>query len=200
MLPRLLLATGNAGKARELKTLLRGVPYQLVLPQDIGLACDIEENGGTYQENACIKALALANQSGFKTLADDSGLEVDALGGEPGIFSSRFGGKGSTDQQKYQLIIQRLKGIQGSRRSARFICVVAIADTGIIQATFSGECRGFIAEIPRGENHFGYDPIFVLPELDKTMAELSEEIKNKYSHRSKAVCKARSFLMTTGNQ
>jgi XTP/dITP diphosphohydrolase len=196
--PGLLLATGNPGKARELKVLLEGIPFDLVLPQDIGLVCDIEETGATYQDNACIKALAMAKKSGLITLADDSGLEVDALGGEPGVYSSRFGGQDASDRQKIQLLVERLEGVPPDKRSARFVCVVAVAEPQMIQATFTGECNGYIAGKPRGKNHFGYDPIFIIPELGTTMAELTENAKNRYGHRAKAVYKARSYLMTYG--
>jgi len=192
---KLLLATNNKGKVREYKSLLRGIPHQIVTPADECIAAEVEETGSSFEENAGLKAAALAAASGLLTLADDSGLEVDALGGEPGVLSARYAGEGASDADRINYLLEKLKGVPEKERNARFRCVIAIASPeGNIQ-TCSGECRGVIAAKPGGNNGFGYDPVFYVPELGKTMAELPPEEKNKVSHRARAAEKAREILM-----
>jgi XTP/dITP diphosphohydrolase len=193
--PKLLLATNNKGKVREYQALLGSIFYEMVTLSAQGIATVVEEDGQTYEENATLKAAALARESGLLTLADDSGLEVDALGGEPGVRSARYAGESATDTERNNFLLARLKGVPETKRTARFVCVIAIAAPAGKVELFSGECRGFITNAPRGVHGHGYDPIFYLPELGKTMAELTMEEKNKVSHRARAAAKARAFLM-----
>jgi len=191
---KLLLATNNKGKVREYKSLLRGIPYEIVTPAEQGITTEVEEVGGSFEENARLKATTLAKESGLLSLADDSGLEVDALGGEPGPLSARYAGEGASDTERIDYLLARLKDIPEDKRSARFRCVIAIAAPDGKVELCSGECRGVIATEPMGSHGFGYDPIFYVPALGKTMAELPPEEKNKISHRGKAAEKAREVL------
>jgi XTP/dITP diphosphohydrolase len=159
-----------------------------------GVNIEVSEAGDTLEENARIKATAYAIQSQFLVVADDSGLEVEALGGEPGPLSARYAGKDATDKEKIALLLSRLQGVPWEKRTACFRCVIAIASGSRILGLCEGECRGIITFAPRGTQGFGYDPIFYLPELDKTMAELSLEEKNQVSHRGKAAQKALRVL------
>lgn len=191
---KLLLATNNPGKAREIVSLLRELPLELVLPRELGITSDIDEVGGSLEENAALKATALASQSGLLALADDSGLEVEVLGGEPGPLSARYAGEGASDKDRVKYLLAKLKGVPWEKRTARFRCVIAIATPEGKVELCSGECHGFIAFEPRGEEGFGYDPVFYFPGLDKTMAELPLDIKNKVSHRGEAVREAVNLL------
>ena len=191
---KLLLATANPGKIREMKALLSDLKIELVTPLDLGLDLEVVEDGATYAENAALKALAYAQASGLLTLADDSGLEVDALGGLPGIHSHRLDSRpGATDADRRAVLLERL---QGSPRpwGARFHCTVALAVPSHEVRYAGGECPGEIIPEERGRNGIGYDPIFLIPQLGLTMAELSMEEKNRYSHRSRAVTAARPIL------
>jgi XTP/dITP diphosphohydrolase len=192
---KLLLATNNKGKVREYKSLLREIPFEIVTPSELGITTEIEETGDSFEENARLKATALARESGLLSLADDSGLEVEALGGEPGPLSARYAGEGASDSDRLNYLLSRLKDVPYDRRSARFRCVIAIAAPDGAVELCSGECPGFITTEPRGYNGFGYDPVFYLPELGKTMAELTPEEKNKISHRARAAEKAREVLL-----
>jgi len=187
---KLLLATNNQGKVRELKSLLRELPLELVLPRKLGITADINEVGGSLEENARLKATALAGRSGLLALADDSGLEVDVLGGEPGPLSARYAGEGASDSDRVKYLLAKLKGVPWEKRTARFRCVIAVATPEGEVELCSGECHGFITFKPRGEEGFGYDPVFYFPGLDKTMAELPLDIKNKISHRGEAAREA----------
>jgi XTP/dITP diphosphohydrolase len=193
-MPKLLLATNNQGKAREYKSLLRGIPYEIATLAEQGITTEVDEAGGGFEENARLKATALAAESGLLSLADDSGLEVDALGGEPGPRSHRFAGEGASDEDRINYLLAQLKDIPTGKRTARFRCVIAIAIPDGKVHTCSGECPGFITTEPKGSHGFGYDPVFYLPELGKTMAELTLEEKNKISHRARAAEKAREVL------
>jgi XTP/dITP diphosphohydrolase len=188
-MPKLLIATRNQGKLRELAALLEGVPFELVSLADVGIEDEVEETGATLEENAVLKATTYACLSGLPTLADDSGLEVDALGGEPGVRSSRYAGEGATDAQRIALLLRNLSG-KPEPWTARFRCVIAIAWPDESVEQLAGQCYGRIVRQPRGSNGFGYDPIFLFSELGKTMAELSSEEKNRLSHRSAAARKA----------
>jgi XTP/dITP diphosphohydrolase len=199
-MPKLLLATNNKGKAREYKSLLEGVPFELVTPAEMGITTEVAEVGETFEENARLKATTLARESGLLTLADDSGLEVVALGGEPGTLSARYAGEGASDRDRVSYLLAKLEGVPQERRQARFRCVIAIATSEGKVEICSGECDGFIALKPRGDKGFGYDPIFYLPELGKTMAELPPDEKNKISHRGRAAAKARVVLERLGRQ
>lgn len=193
-MPKLLLATRNRAKAREYSLLLQGIPYEIVTLADVGIDLVVSETGKTLKDNAFIKARAYATQSNLLTLADDSGLEVAALGGEPGALSARYAGEGVSDRERVDYLLAKLSGIPWEERAARFRCVIAIALPDGKVKLCQGECQGIIAVEPKGDEGFGYDPIFYLPELGKTMAELSIEEKNEISHRGKAATKVRQLL------
>ena len=184
----ILLATNNAGKLVELQQLLADLRgWELQTPNSLGINLHVEETGDTYLENARLKAEAFRDVSGLITLADDSGLEVEALGGEPGIRSARYAGKpGATDADRRQFLLKKLSETQRPWK-ARFVAWVVLAVPGGDVQFWEGECRGEIIPEERGENGFGYDPIFYFPELSRTMAELSDEEKNQISHRGNAV-------------
>jgi XTP/dITP diphosphohydrolase len=192
--PKLLLATNNKGKVREYQSLLRGIPFEIVTPAELGIITRVDEAGVSFEENAALKAVTLAQQSGLLSLADDSGLEVDALDGEPGPLSHRYAGEGASDTDRINYLLKKLKNIPEKQRTARFRCVIALAEPNGQVKLFSGECRGVITTAPRGDRGFGYDPIFFIPELGKTMAELTLEEKNRVSHRARAAEKAREAL------
>jgi XTP/dITP diphosphohydrolase len=191
---KLLLATTNRGKIREYRSLLSGLPFKLVTPDEAGINIAVEENYPSYEENARMKAVAYAGASRLITLADDSGLEVDALGGEPGIRSARAAGEAAGDKDRIEHLLARLKAVPLEKRTAHFKCVIAIATPEGKTELCHGECTGLIALVPKGENGFGYDPVFYLPAFKKTMAELPLEIKNQISHRGKAVREAYRIL------
>lgn len=191
---RLLIASNNQGKAAEYRALLADTGWELVTPRDVGLHLEVEEAGADYAENARIKATAFAKASGLVALADDSGIEVDALGGAPGPLSARFGGEDASDEQRVALLLERLAGVPPEKRSARFRCLIAVARPEGEVALVEGRCEGRIAEAPRGEGGFGYDPVFLLPERGLTMAELPPQEKNAVSHRGRAARQARALL------
>ena len=191
---KLLLATNNQAKVREYRSLLQNLPYELVTLAEQGITTIVSEVGESLKENAKLKATVLAVESQLLALADDSGLEVDALGGEPGRLSARYAGENASDKDRVNYLLLRLKDVPWERRSARFRCVIAIAIPDGEVEFCSGECQGFITFEPRGEQGFGYDPVFYLPELDKTMAELPLEIKNRVSHRGQAAGKVYQVL------
>ena len=172
--PRLLIGTGNLGKFRELSALLTDVPYGLVSLEDVGVRFDVDETGSTLEENAVLKATTYANTAGLMTLADDSGLEVDALGGEPGVRSSRYAGEGADDSRRIAYLLSKLDNISEDEMTARFRCVVAVARPDGPVETYTGSCEGSITRSPKGTNGFGYDPIFVVDGFGRTMAELSD--------------------------
>ena len=183
--PRLLVATTNPGKQREYRALLREIPAEIVFPDELGITLEVEEDGATFRENAAKKAVALARESDLLALADDSGLEVDALGGGPGVRSARYAGEGADDPKRRAFLLEKLRGVPVPRK-ARFVCVIAIASPAGEVTYAEGECRGEITFSERGSNGFGYDPVFQLEGRPQTMAELSPEEKNKVSHRARA--------------
>jgi XTP/dITP diphosphohydrolase len=189
----LLVATNNPGKRVELEALLAGLDAQLVTPAALGLPMEVEETGLTYAENARLKAETLASASGLPTLGDDSGLEVAALGGRPGLHSARYAGPGATDADRRRKLMHELRQVP-TPRPARFVCVVAVAVPGLPTREFEGSVPGEILLEERGAGGFGYDPLFYLPELRATMAELPEDVKNRLSHRGRAVEAARAYL------
>jgi XTP/dITP diphosphohydrolase len=191
---RLLLATRNPGKLIELSDLLSGVPFTLVSLADAGVQADVEETGSTLEENATLKATVYTRLSGLPALADDSGLEVEPLGGEPGHLSSRYAGAAATDAQRIAFLHGKLNNIPEAAWKARFRCVIAVAWPSDRVELYTGECYGRIIRQPRGGGGFGYDPVFLLPELGRTMAELSRGEKNRVSHRGIAAQKARAAL------
>jgi len=192
--PRLLIATANSGKVAEYWSLLAGLDCQLLSLRDAAISGDVAENGATYAENARIKAVAYATRSGLVTLADDSGLEVDALGGEPGIYSARYAGEGATDAERVAFLLHKLEGVVPEHRGARFVCVIAIALPDGEVTFCRGECSGVIAAVPRGATGFGYDPVFLLPDRGLTVAELEPGEKNRVSHRGRAAALARDVI------
>ncbi len=191
---KLLLATNNQAKVHEYRSLLHNLPFELVTLAEEGINIVVDEVGKSLEENARLKATVLAARSQLPALADDSGLEVEALGGEPGPLSARYAGEGASDRARIDYLLARLKGVPWEKRLARFKCVIAIAIPDNKVVLCSGECPGFITFEPRGEEGFGYDPIFYLPELDKTMAELPLEMKNQVSHRGQAARKVYQLL------
>ena len=186
MRPKLLLATNNQAKVREYKSLLHDLPCELVTLDEQGINTSVSEVGASLEENARLKATVLAAESQLTAMADDSGLEVDALGGEPGCLSARYAGEGASDRDRVNYLLTRLKGVPEDKRSAHFRCVIAVATPDGKMELCSGECHGFITLAPRGDQGFGYDPVFYLPEMGKTMAELPLELKNQVSHRGQA--------------
>jgi XTP/dITP diphosphohydrolase len=191
-LPRLLVGTTSAGKIRELRQLLAGLPARVVFPADVGLDMDVAEGETSFAANAKTKARAYRRASGLMTIAEDSGFTVDALNGEPGVISARWGGTDYT--VKNQLIIDRLAGLPDERRGCGYVTVLAIAmpDGRMFQRT--GTCRGLVAREPAGTGGFGYDPIFYSPDLGKTMAQMEPGEKDAISHRGRAVSKALPLL------
>lgn len=191
---RLVVATHNQGKLREYRRLLDGLPLELASLDDLGITDDVPETGATFAENAQIKARAYAGMTGLWTWADDSGLEVDALGGRPGIYSARYGGNGLSDEDRIQALLRELAAYPNAERTARFRCAVAIALPEGSLFTVEDAVEGRIVDEPRGAHGFGYDPVFYLPELGATMAELPPEIKNRISHRAKAALAAKRLI------
>ena len=194
MQDKLLLGTNNQAKIREYKSLLSDPSYKLVTLVEQGVTVVVDEVGKSLEENARLKATVLAAESQLITLADDSGLEVDALGGEPGRLSARYAGENASDRDRINYLLARLKGVPREKRSAHFKCVIAIATPDGKVEFCSGECSGLVTLAPRGEYGFGYDPVFYLPELDKTMAELPLELKNQVSHRGQAARQVHEVL------
>jgi XTP/dITP diphosphohydrolase len=192
---KLCVATNNRGKQAEFRELLADWPGELAFPQDLGLRLDVDEVGDSFAEIAALKARAYMSASGLPCLADDSGLEVDALGGAPGIYTARYAGPGASNAERWQKLLDALDETPEAQRTARFRCAVALALPGCEQVeTADGTCEGRIAFAPRGTGGFGYDPIFYVPEYGCTMAELPAAIKNRISHRARALQAARPLL------
>lgn len=184
---RIIFATSNEGKMKEIRMIMAGLGIEVLSMKEAGLKADIVEDGQSFEENAIIKAKAIAALCDDIVLADDSGLEVDYLNKEPGIYSARYMGENTPYSVKNQNIIERLDGVEQCKRTARFVCVIAaVFPDGSVRTT-RGTIEGIIAEQPVGENGFGYDPIVYVPEFGKTTAQLSPEEKNKVSHRGKAL-------------
>jgi XTP/dITP diphosphohydrolase len=192
----LLIATTNAGKVRELRVLLADLPYQVVTPADVGLSLDVEETGDTFVENARLKARAYHDATGLMTIGEDSGLEIDALGGEPGVYSARYHGL-PDGPIKNAHVLELLRQVPTSRRGCRYRCAIVLLDPGGNEHVFEGKCAGRIAYEPAGNNGFGYDPIVLIPRLGQTVAELSDETKNRISHRGRASRQLVRFLRST---
>lgn len=195
----LLLASQNKGKLAEMRLLLEGLPFRVVSPAELGITEAPEETGSTFVENATLKAVHYSRAAGRLAVADDSGIAVDALGGEPGLLSARFGGEGASDDERNALLLSKLKGLPPEKRGAHFTCAVAVArpnGSGAPDVLFQAEekVHGRIAEAPRGGNGFGYDPIFFFPPYGRTFGEVAHEEKDKVSHRGKAFARLRAFL------
>lgn len=187
---QLLIATHNRGKLREYQEILDGLPLELVTLDEVGIRDDVPETGATLQANALLKAATYAKQSGLLALADDSGLEVDALGGEPGVYSKRYAGAEKSDAERNAYLLEKMRGVPKEKRAARFRCVIVIANPQGQTWTSEGICEGEIAFAPRGTKGFGYDPIFIVQGSEKHLAEFSAAEKNKISHRGRAAAKA----------
>ena len=194
MSPQLLIATKNLGKVREYRDLLADLPFDILSLADVGIDADVEETGETFGENAILKARTYARLSGLLTGADDSGLAVDALGGWPGVHSARHAGPDASNADRIDILLQRMSDVPPDQRGAAFHCVVAIATPDGRVWTTEGMCPGVIIDEPAGTGGFGYDPVFFVPELGKTFAQLSSEQKNAISHRGIAARKAADLL------
>lgn len=192
----LLVATGNRGKYRELEHLLQGAVERLFSLADFPGLPPVVEDGATFAENAEKKALAAAVATGKPVIADDSGLAVDALGGRPGVYSARFAGDGAGDGENNAKLLREMAGVSPGGRGAAFHCVIALCLPDGTCRTFEGELKGIILEAPRGTAGFGYDPLFLVPEFGSTLAELPLEVKNRISHRGKALAELKAHLLT----
>lgn len=182
---KVVLASKNAHKLEEMKALLSAQGVEVVMESDVGVDIDVEETGTTFEENALLKAKAVMEATGLPAIADDSGLMVDALNGAPGVYSARYGGEGLDDVGRYRLLLENMRGQLG--RKAKFVSVVTLAMPGGDVISARGECHGTMAYAPQGENGFGYDPIFYLPEKKKTFAQLTSQEKNEISHRANSM-------------
>ena len=188
-LPTIVIATRNEGKLREFQTLLRPLGCDIRSLKDLSIDVEIEESGDTFAENARLKAIGYSRWTPFPVLADDSGLEVEALGGHPGIHSARYAGPGASDADRIRKLLVELEqcgGLSAANAGARFVCALALARHGEVTLETEGICTGIIIRNARGTNGFGYDPIFLFSDLGKTFAELSDEEKNRHSHRAHA--------------
>lgn len=192
---KLVVATHNQGKAREYAALLADLPLSVTMLDAEGITVDVDESGQTFEENARLKATTYAGLTGLWTWADDSGLEVDALEGRPGVWSARYGGPGATDRDRTLRLLEELRGVPDRLRTARFRCVVALALAHGTVLTAEGILAGVIAQQPRGDHGFGYDPVFYIPEQHGTLAELLPAVKNRISHRAQAAAVARQLLL-----
>lgn len=190
----MIFATTNQGKVREIKAILGDIGEDILSLKEAGISADIVEDGSTFEENAIIKAKAIMELTGQIVLADDSGLEVDAMNKEPGIYSARFMGEDTPYEEKNRAIIERLEGVEGDARSARFVCVIAAAFPDGEVITTRGTIEGVIAKEPAGTNGFGYDPIVYVPEYGMTTGQMEPEQKNAISHRGKALVAMKKIL------
>ncbi|MCY9184771.1 XTP/dITP diphosphatase [Bacillus halotolerans] len=189
-----IIATHNPGKVKEFKEILEPKGYEVKSLAEIGFTDEIEETGHTFEENAILKAEAVAKAVNKMVIADDSGLSVDNLGGRPGVYSARYAGEQKDDQANIDKVLSELKGSEKEQRTARFRCALAVSIPGEETKTVEGHVEGYIAEEPKGEYGFGYDPIFIVKDKDKTMAELTSDEKNKISHRADALKKLSKLL------
>lgn len=196
MTQRLLVATHNRGKILEYRALLSDLPLAVTWLDEQGIAEDVEETGATFVANASLKAAAYAQLTGLWTWADDSGLEVDALDGRPGVYSARYGGPGLSDADRYRRLLAELAAIAPQQRTARFRCVIALAIPGGPIYTAEAAVEGLIVDEPRGAHGFGYDPVFFIPDQQRTMAELEPALKNRISHRGRAAVEARKIIVS----
>jgi XTP/dITP diphosphohydrolase len=192
----LLLASQNPGKLNEMRVLLDGLPYRVLSPAELGITQAPEETGTSFLENAALKARYYSTRAGLVAIGDDSGIAVDALGGEPGLHSSRFGGEDATDARRNALLLEKLRGVPRERRGARFHCAVAVARGNDVLFECLETVEGSIAEEPRGASGFGYDPLFFYPPFGRTFGEVPRAEKDRVSHRGKAFARLRAFLAT----
>ncbi|AFM26415.1 XTP/dITP diphosphatase [Desulfomonile tiedjei] len=190
----ILIATRNKGKVKEIRDLVQGLPIEFRSMTDFPDLPDVEEDGVTFEENALKKARTLSRETGLITLADDSGLCVDALDGRPGVLSARYGGEDLSDEEKCRRLLHEMDGVPDELRTARFVCVMALVDPNGMERTFEGVCEGKIIHELRGSEGFGYDPIFLYEEAGQTFAEMDRTAKNRVSHRGKALKQVGDFL------
>lgn len=181
---KIIAATKNKNKLREFGEILKG--FEIISQEEAGIDIDVEETGTTFEENSRLKAEAIFKATGIPAIADDSGLCVDALDGAPGVYSARYGGEGLDDEGRVQLLLKNMENVPDEKRTARFVCVITMVSSGGV-ITAKGECEGAINHAPKGENGFGYDPVFYMKEYGKTTAEMSPDEKNAVSHRGKAL-------------
>lgn len=191
---KITLATKNRGKAVEIREILKDIGAEVLTLDDFPEIVMPPESGETFRANAVEKARFVAEATGALALADDSGLEVEALGGRPGVRSARYAGAGATDRENFTKLLKELEGVPFEKRKARFVCVIAIAGPGVEEAAFEGTLDGYISVEPSGREGFGYDPVFFIPGENKTAAELRPDEKNRISHRARALEKARAWL------
>lgn len=184
---KIVVATQNKGKVKEIKEILAGLPVDVQTMGEAGINIDVEENGTTFEENAVIKAEAISKLTDALVIADDSGLEIDYLNKEPGVYSARYLGKDTSYEVKNQIILDRLKDVPKEKRTARFVCAMALAEAGKESVTTYATIEGYIGDHAEGENGFGYDPIFFVDELGTSTANISLGAKNEISHRAKAL-------------
>lgn len=182
-----VVATRNEGKIKEIREIMKCFPFNIISMEQYGITGDIEETGTSFEENALIKATAVHKTSGGFVMADDSGLEVDFLNGSPGIYSSRFAGENASDKDRNDKLLKLMEGVPFEKRTARFVCAVAVVLPDGTYFTVRGTCEGYIAFEVKGDNGFGYDPLFYMPEYEKTVAQMPKEVKNSVSHRGKAL-------------
>ncbi|MGZ3600319.1 MAG: RdgB/HAM1 family non-canonical purine NTP pyrophosphatase [Ktedonobacterales bacterium] len=194
--PRIVLASTNRHKIDEFRALLADVPCELIGPDDLGLTIEVEETGTTFHENAVLKAIAYAEAANLPALADDSGLEIDALGGEPGVYSARWAGVETSYEDRFRILFERLASVADERRTARYRCVIAVAQPAPhgLYTVVDGTLEGRIAREPRGSGGFGYDPIFYVPEKGRTVGEMTPAEKHAISHRGQAAAAVREPL------
>lgn len=193
---KVVLATKNAGKAKEIGRMLEGSGVEIISLEGFPEVELPPETGKTMKENALLKARAAAGATGLPALADDSGLEVDFLGGAPGVYSARYSGEKATDEENWKKLLRELEGVPAERRAARFRCAIALVGFDAEEHLFEGVFEGLIAEAPRGTGGFGYDPVFFVPEAGRTAAELAPDEKNRISHRARALDALKAFLST----
>lgn len=184
---RIIIASNNKHKIEEIRSILKDFCFEVVSLKEAGIECEVEENGATFEENAYIKAKAVMDMTGEVSLADDSGLEVDALNGAPGVYSARFAGEHGNDKKNNNKLLELIKSVPDEKRGARFVSAVVLVTPEGGKIIARGEIRGIIGHEEKGSGGFGYDPLFVIPELNKTFAELAGDEKNKISHRARAL-------------
>lgn len=192
-----MVATGNRHKVEEIRAILADLPVAVRSLAEFPGAPEVVEDGATYRENALKKARSVATFTGRPALADDTGLEVDALGGQPGLHAARFAGEGCTFQDNVRKLLRLMEGVPSARRGARFVCVLALVLPGGCEEVVEGELHGRITESQAGAGGFGYDPVFYVPEAGRTLAELTAEEKNRVSHRRRALDKARTIILAS---
>lgn len=184
---KIVVATKNKGKVKEIKSILGDLPFEVLTMSEAGIDIEIEETGETFEENALIKARAMKKYTSSIVMADDSGLEVDYLNGAPGIYSARFSGNDANDEKNNKKLLELMNGVEEEKRVARFVCAISVIFEDDSHLSIRGECEGKVLTEPKGENGFGYDPLFFLTEYNASMAEVNQEVKNEISHRAKAL-------------